>query len=69
MRLCKHCHHYRLHAQGHACVLHVKSEVDVVTGHPFQTGRVDCYAERSDKGRCGPDGKLYKERTPWRTTP
>lgn len=60
MKLCKSCAHYRSGAKGHLCVLHIEEKTDVVTGHPFRTGQADCYAERDAKGRCGPEGKLWK---------
>jgi hypothetical protein len=60
-KLCKDCKHHTMvdpgpfYALQYAC--DVEKLIDVVDGKPVYR---KCSFQRSEKGKCGPDGKLFE---------
>ncbi len=60
MNNCVNCTHYELRGgSDHRCTEVKLNDTDLVTGKVFDG---DAYELRSDKNKCGPEGKFYDER-------
>ena len=60
MRICVECrHHHRIgRREGEELCKHPEvQKVNIVTGKPIH---ITCSFSRTEKGKCGPQGKLWK---------